>query len=1384
MATQIDITGNTSDVRQELKLLTKELAQSNLEVKEFTASTINFNASGRRTGAVLKGLTEDGQKFVSTFGQVAKTLDVNGEKVKIYEERLKKISFTAITEKAQRATVALHKFHDVLGEIKNFDATFAKAAGASGQFDAFAENFAKSNSFVKQLTSQVSHLNGQGLTTRSVIQGVTTDGRSFTATFQGMRDAANRLIIGANGVELGLKGIEFSKKTKEAQELANAHDANVEKANALSSVFGRLARAAQYFVAYRAFNLITTELNDAVAAANKLQIQMSLIRTISQGSQISRENLGKQIGDVARGSGFDVNETAQAFYDTVSNQVAKGDKIAPFVATAAELARVTGSSLTDSVNTLTSALNSYGKTAEDAERVSAILFRTIDEGRIVMSEVASTLGRVGVIGNNLGVPLEELAATLAVTTQKGFKTADSMTLLTNLLIKLEKPTEATQKLFESLGVESGEQAIKLFGFTGVIQKMVELTKAGIVPVSAFFDEIRGRKQFGIFEQSIADIDRFSDKLKDLAGTQQQYNNAKAIRAESPADSLNKQLNAAKTFATQAIGGELVAALNLAVTKANELDNALAKATGATSKDAIAALTAGVTGLGIAFGVAALRAIAFNATLLTVTRSAAALAIGLAVAAKLGEQFAKLQSRYSGRIIDEVDNENMEAFSLHLKEVAQNAKAVKQEKTGEALADGYKSALGILAQLSIKNNQVLEEVKQKAKQAADALKASFATYADSIKTGISNLKSAITSANNELEQSQRRTLQFGETVDNALFQTRFKYASSAFIGGMDSQQVKLVTAEIEKLYTKAQALYDLGDAQSVREADSLLKEIVQLNQQRFDLRQDAAQKKAEAAAKAFPSLYDPLGTGQAVRDVNTAELEEELKRAADFKSKNESRFQGQQKQTIFNAERELEIQNRKLRLFEATASKLANLTPYDQSGAVKAEFRDQTTGKFDPAKFAATRDKLFAELDALAKADETRGLATASERLKLEAAFTDFKKTQIAEIAALERKTALETIKARQEAEADAAKNRQLQLKKDQEATAGDTTQKFKQVAGGLEQLRRFEDNAASQLGSKLDAGPAGALDLNSGLTPEQQAAFGRAREKRIAANAALKSAETDLIAGPDGTLVPNPKKIEAARDALFSYINAVRELEKLVATKRQETTTLVNRDPVSGKDLTFRGVGEQNLGLLKGIEENSEKIVGRGQRNELENQRDLKRQADLVDKLKAAYPEMAVEAEKAAAKSANVFKPTNDAVDDLLKKVRELKLELQTLPGGANLKSDLGKGDLGGGEVYAATGGIVGLFPGQPRGVDIHPIWAATGERIIDSVTSSLYRPQLDAIMSRRMPRYMAQGGTVGGDTTVGDINVNVVGGPTNEGTGRSVVRGLQRQFRMKNVRF
>ncbi len=1220
----------------------------------------------------------------------------------------------------------------------------ADTSQATSSMNAFAAALQATNDRIEKVTKSTANFNKDGEQTSATIKGMTKDGQEFTATFKRVADQIDAATGKVLTWKTELSKLNYSTIKKDTDDL-------IHKTTALDQVIARVARSFQYFITYRAFNFITNQIEDGIKAAKDFQIQLSLIRTISQDTQLSFAQYGNAVRKVSDDSGIDVNEVGKAFYDTVSNQIAKGSDTGAFVKTATDLSRVTGSTLPDSVNLLSSAINAYGLSVSDAERLSAIFFKTIDEGRIVASELSNTFGRVGVLGANLGVSIEELNAVLAITTQKGFKTSDAMTLLTNLLIKLEKPTEATKEFFQGLGVDTGEAAVKLLGFNGVLKRMVDLVKSGQVDVSAFFDEIRGRKQFGIFEQSIDQISDFSDRLKDTTAVMKTYRTALEIRGESPADKLVKETNKLSNVFKVDLGQAILKNVADLATWIGGADTVV----GAAGKLGDTIKLVGIS-LGI-YAAASVTARTAN-TLLTASFYSAAggagtllrtlipLAAGYAtyVAAK------NLIGGDQGDIFGKIDPTRLDSLSASIEKAALKMKDFKENATKiDVFAEGtkrvddrFKDLIGTLAKANLANDKLLNSARDKSKEAADALKIGFAGFADTLKKNINDIKSKITEARNEIEKSAKFVAGFGDTIDDIIYKSQTKFAT-------DEQKIELSEIRIAKIIDKIKELYASGDNQKIEEARQLAKEAASLIAAAEEGRNDLQRKYLEEDLKSGRTPRDPSGV-----DVFTASTTNEQQRLYNLKAlitALEERGAKAQATKVENLQRETAAETEKLRILEQALKAYEKIDVFNKEGGVKGDYKTQ--GRFDPAK-------LQAELDKLDKQILEGAGGNADKQFQLVVLLSEKRRALIAEAAAAERAEFLKTAQQRALGEQEAFKQRIENIKKERDVLLG------KQTAG-LGALGDANVAALSGFSNNLFGGK-GVLDLKGeNKAAATDLAFQIGEYKKL-----VESANANKV-NKDGVLVADPNILKAAGDQYERIV-------KLLLQYRDKLSpgTDLSISDSAGKLVTpgnsVAGVQQQIDDLIK----NANAIFANVTQQKTEGGLlDLQLGGPLAE-LKKQFPELSSTADSAAKTMNQSFL---DFANGGLKAVEDRLREIQRLsaPGGPGKQQSVG--DFGGGEVYAATGGLVGAFPGQPRGLDQYPIWAAKDEFIVNAASSRMFRPMLEAINNRQYPRYMERGGVVG-DTNIGDINVSVNGSSTPDATGRGIARSLERELRRNTI--
>lgn len=292
-------------------------------------------------------------------------------------------------------------------------------------------------------------------------------------------------------------------------------------------------------VIHQGISKITSGLSGAAQAARKFEIGVAEVETIASGMGVSFDEIAAQAREVSMALGQPLDVVVEAQYQLFSNQVGNAtESLLAF--TAAQRLSIAGvTPLNDAIALITGTLNSYGESAAEADKIAAKLFKTVELGRVRISELGDSLGRVTVLGAQLGISLDEILASIATLTIQGVKASDAMTQVLNVELKLIKPTDALKDAMAELGVTSGEAGIQAFGFQGFLAKLKETTGGTATEMGELFGRVRAtRGALGVtgkaakkYEERLTAIKEATSELLDAKVSLIFETNAKQVEVE-------------------------------------------------------------------------------------------------------------------------------------------------------------------------------------------------------------------------------------------------------------------------------------------------------------------------------------------------------------------------------------------------------------------------------------------------------------------------------------------------------------------------------------------------------------------------------------------------------------------------------------------------------------------------------------------------------------------------------------------------------------------------------------------------------------------------------------------------------------------------------------
>lgn len=225
---------------------------------------------------------------------------------------------------------------------------------------------------------------------------------------------------------------------------------------------------------------LTLPIVGAFTAATKSSLDfsdgMAKVYTIADSSVVSMEDMSDALLDLSDSSGKGAGELAEAAYQALSAGVAT-ENAAGFVSTAADLAKAGFLETAGAVDVLTTIINAYGYSAEDAANIADQLVQTQNDGKTTVDQLAQSMGQIIPTASALNIPLEQLNAAYVLMTKQGINTANATTYLNGMFTELADGGSTVGKILkDKTGKTFGqlmEDGYSLGDVLGILSDSVE-----------------------------------------------------------------------------------------------------------------------------------------------------------------------------------------------------------------------------------------------------------------------------------------------------------------------------------------------------------------------------------------------------------------------------------------------------------------------------------------------------------------------------------------------------------------------------------------------------------------------------------------------------------------------------------------------------------------------------------------------------------------------------------------------------------------------------------------------------------------------------------------------------------------------------------------------
>lgn len=1100
-------------------------------------------------------------------------------------------------------------------------------------------------------------------------------------------------------------------------------------------------------VLFRVFSQITSEINNSIEGARKLQVTLAQIQTIAPKAlrQGSSADIGTFTKNLSNDFGIDQVQVATATYEAFSNQVGDTAQTLSFMGNAAKFSVAAVTSLNDAQAIGTGIINAYGLSTADSAEIFDKLFRTIDVGRISGQELSTVLGRIIPVASQLGVSLDEVLAALASLTIQGLSAEEAGTRLNNLFLRFIKPAGELSTAFDKLGVTSVRAFVQAEGFVGALEKVQAQTDGSVEELAKLIPNIRGFS--GAVSLAAQNGKLFATALGEIRNNSKNASDdAFQLIQATPAKELQKSIEQLKNVFIEDFGNPAIDTINLVIKNLGGAEVA--------AKTFLAVMAVG--------GIAAVTL--FGVQLVTAIGAATASMIGLATAGGITLGVLGGLAAFTGFGIIAL---GIGAIALAFINGDDSAKQYREsvDAAFKATSEGSKQALQDQAKL---NRATEDATKANVKTIQTALQERSKAYAADKAAALNYQKSITDDLKNQVNARQKLVDRFvqdvAKTTEDAGKQIKklnedqldaeFKLNSDRFDRNLNAAPTDQAKASLLQ-----QRIAQLLDAQNRASKIGSFDRATDLNKDAVDKARELASLTGQRAKGEF-AANQVLAEGNKLRDQQRGKLQAVEQQAEDVTRTLEAQQQEihagvdefndllKQLSKAENSTDRAKIGDRAKKVASDLQDKFSNFKAPGLSNFPTKEFTDfqnqvkklqegftDTSGTRVPLNLSVDtaiqgiEDKLKSarfSADVELRIQTLTGIGGGTDQIdKLKAKVGELEKTSITKSSA---SNALIT----------------------DQGTLDTAIQKSIE---GFDRLKQEAKDAGTTvtnafgLLSKANGGPD--LGATARLAP-LQAYIVKVNQLKSSLQEAIAAGDPTKLAAVDSQL-QNLQAALTPRDDAASTVGIIKTLR----IQLEQVASSLDKVGQDKKNLNAAQEAENTITALNQLIQNlkiSETVA-----------------QTLNTELTATGPAGQAGANGAAAALQSLQSQQQKAIAN-----QQLLNQL--------MQEQAGGGGGGGVTEERAHGGRIGYFSSGgfvPRGTDTVPAMLSPNEFVVNAASTRKFYSQLVAMNAGVQPAFMSDGGAVHHNTFTGDVNLNLPAG-SNSIDGRAATAAVRRELRRK----
>lgn len=252
-----------------------------------------------------------------------------------------------------------------------------------------------------------------------------------------------------------------------------------------------------------------------VRAGAEFENAMARVNAVSKASTTELQAMREEAMKLGRDTKYTATEAANALEQLVRNG------LQPLAAQKAlsgtlMLAQSQAISLQEAADIATTAMNGFGKSADELGSINDVLAATASNTATNILELFEALKVAAPVATAAGISMQETMTALGMLANKGFRGAEAGTGLKQIILALASQTPEAQKVAEKYGFAVDETTLKTKGLIAVLK---ELSQSGIgnsmADLGDYFNKLGAPKGAAI----LGDTSMLEELYKTIANSQ-------------------------------------------------------------------------------------------------------------------------------------------------------------------------------------------------------------------------------------------------------------------------------------------------------------------------------------------------------------------------------------------------------------------------------------------------------------------------------------------------------------------------------------------------------------------------------------------------------------------------------------------------------------------------------------------------------------------------------------------------------------------------------------------------------------------------------------------------------------------------------------------------